>query len=134
MRPARLPPFLLVAAAVLFLAALPFLGGTVGGCSSSTCTNGGETFQVFQPASSTSAIPLCTDGTDAGPLGPYGTTRRIQIDGGPGGQVFPGASNLSPAAITQCALVCAGAPGGTIPCCLSQWEPQTVICSPACVP
>jgi hypothetical protein len=97
------------------------------GCSSDSCSgqNAPEMFIVFAPGASTSAIPLCTSDDVAPPA----TTTSID-----GGILAPFAgAPQSKAAIAQCEVLCAGATAEA-PCCLSQWEPDTVLCPPACTP
>ena len=128
------------------LPALAFavLGGQllafVGGCASDgNCNNFSTTsYLVFQSGAPTSAISVCTDGTDSGFSPPsyyYGSMApdaALSIDGARG-YPFPGSPPESNKALQQCAAVCGGATF-SIPCCLSQWQPETVVCYPPCIP
>jgi len=107
------------------------IAATLAGCLSSSSSpyecSGPTSYQAFQPYTATSAIPLCTDGTDAGAPIPYdsGSPYRNTY------MSFAGASPLSAAGFSQCAVICAAATQ-PVPCCRSQWLPQTVLCEPAC--
>jgi hypothetical protein len=112
------------------LAIILMLGASVsaGACSNSNSISSfanscGGSFQVFQSGAPHSAIPLCTDATDSG-------TARVETPDGTIGYPFPGVPSLSTAALEQCAAICAQAPS-PIPCCQSQWEAQTIVCSTA---
>lgn len=111
--------------------------GAVGACSNSNCGNQPTSFQIFEPNAPTSAIPLCTDSLSGETPPIYYTypppRPPLQIDGA-SGYPFPGSPTLSNNALRQCAVVCAGAAQYAIPCCFSQWVPETVICSPPCTP
>jgi hypothetical protein len=110
----------------------------IGACSSSNVGPGGypctgaTSFLAFAPGSQVSAIPLCDDATDAGEVAAearYGPP-PLEIDGG-SGYPFAGAPSLSDEGLEQCSLICSTATY-RIPCCQSQWEPETIVCSPAC--
>jgi hypothetical protein len=91
----------------------------VAACSGS---NGAPSFLAFAPGALVSAIPLCDDVTDAGDGG------ELSIDGAIG-FAFAGAPHVPHAGLEQCAMICSTATY-EISCCLSQWEPQTVVCYP----
>ena len=101
-----------VACTIFAGASSPACTGSVGNCTGPTY------FEAFQPSASTSAIPVCTDVVDA-------------AVGGASSVGFGGASALSAKGVAQCQAICAGSvQSGS--CCLSQWEPETVVCTPAC--
>jgi hypothetical protein len=113
---------------LIVAASLAIAGVMEGACTSDSCSGTGETFVVFAPSAATSEIPVCTAATASD----YDATAApIPIDGGFQGS-FPGAP-LSRAAIGQCEGIC-GQSFANDPCCLSAWEPNTILCPPSCVP
>jgi hypothetical protein len=106
--------------AILFMLGAPVSDGACSNSNPNSCS-GASSFQVFQSSAPHSAIPLCTDATDAG-------TARVDTPDGTIGYPFPGVPSLSRAALDQCAAICSQAPS-PIPCCQSQWESQTIVCS-----
>ncbi len=95
----------------------------VTACDSASCGSAAM-FQVYEPEVDASAIPLCTSAASA--------TEATTLDGG-SYAAFAGASPLSSAALAACRALCAQASEPS-PCCVSVWEPNTVLCQPACVP
>jgi hypothetical protein len=96
-------------ALVLAAAAMATSGCTQSGSNGIYGCTGPETFVVYDPGAEVSAIPVCAGATTSG------------------------AAPLSDAGVAQCVALCSGA-SGTVPCCQSAWEPDTVLCPPACLP
>jgi hypothetical protein len=121
---------------ILVVGSLASGTATLGACSSSNCSNSATSFQVFQTGSPTSAIPVCTDSTNGEsppPYYQYGSHPPLEL-GDAGGYPFPGTPHLGKKALAQCAAICAGSGQFAIPCCQSQWIPETILCSPPCTP
>ncbi len=114
-----------VAFALLFASAVALSWA----CTSGDGCSNPETFVVYEPGAVVSAIPLCGSATTADAS--FGS---LTIDGSfVSSSPFPGSVALSSTAIQQCAQICVTA-SATIPCCVSVWEPNTILCPPACVP
>jgi hypothetical protein len=109
-----------------------FAGLASGACSSNNETFEGScsatSFQVFHSGAPVSVIPMCTDAIDAGETdGELSTSPGIDAAFDP----FAGAPPLSVAGLKQCAAICTMAIA-PVPCCQSQWLPETIVCAPAC--
>jgi hypothetical protein len=113
----------------LVVITLAGVASVMTGCTSSDGCTSPETFVVYEPGAAVSAVPLCSNATTADAS--FGS---LTIDGSfISFSPFPGSVTLSAAGFTQCEAICAGA-NATVPCCVSVWEPNTILCPPACVP
>jgi hypothetical protein len=105
------------------------LAGSIAGASMTACSssnsqcNGGTSFLAFG-VTQTQSVPFCTTTDDA-------AVGVVQFEGGTSAS-FVGAPPLSAAGLAECAALCSQDLSGDVPCCLSQWEPLTVVCLPAC--
>ena len=88
-------------------------------CDDSTgdCGFGTQTFVAYDPGAAVAAIPLCNAGDASAP----------------GVGELPGSSALSEAGVSQCEAICTQS-AAALPCCVSMWEPNTVVCSPCFAP
>ena len=108
------------------LASVALLSSGTGACRSDSCGDTQETFVSYVPGVTTSAIPLCTSATAVAD----GGSGLFASGPAPG---FPAAASLSAAAVAECQATC-GQGGTAVPCCVSMWEPDTVLCEPSCIP
>jgi hypothetical protein len=89
--------------------------------SSDSCGTAPETFVAYAPGALVSDIPLCNASDSGAP----------PIDGASFG-ALPGSSPLSSAGVAECETICTTSVS-VVPCCVSMWEPNTVLCPPQCV-